>query len=87
MLAWLLLSPLPSSLTIDGHSHASRLFLMVFPLAFLTAVGLNWLWKKNTGLFLVVACLWIFSLFVLSIFIGDFIKLILGGGGMWVTKN
>ncbi len=61
MLAWLLLSPLPSSLTIDGHSHASRLFLMVFPLAFLTAVGLNWLWKKNTGLFLVVACLWIFS--------------------------
>lgn len=36
---WLLLVPIGSSLTIGGGNHASRLFLMLFPLSVLIAVG------------------------------------------------
>lgn len=38
-LAWLLIAPLPASLTIDGAYHATRLFLMVIPLSILSAYG------------------------------------------------
>lgn len=37
----LLIAPIASSLTIDGFNHATRLFLLVFPLAFLTAYGFD----------------------------------------------
>lgn len=40
LLMTLLLAPIPSSLTIDGFNHASRLFLMVFPLSIISAVGM-----------------------------------------------
>lgn len=39
-LALLLISPIPSSLTIDGYNHASRLFLLVFPLSFFCGLGM-----------------------------------------------
>lgn len=42
-LGFLLLSPIPSSLTVDGAYHASRLFLMVFPLAYFAGLGWRWL--------------------------------------------
>lgn len=41
LLGLLLLSSIPSSLTYDGYNHASRLFLLVFPLTFLAAFALN----------------------------------------------
>lgn len=40
-LGWLLLAPLPASLTRDGAIHATRLILMLPPLTVLTAGGLN----------------------------------------------
>ncbi|MDO8503282.1 MAG: glycosyltransferase family 39 protein [bacterium] len=40
-LGWLLLAPLPASLTRDGSIHATRLILMLPPLTVLTAGGLN----------------------------------------------
>ena len=40
LLASLLIAPIPSSLTIDGFNHASRLFLMVYPLSIMSAVGM-----------------------------------------------
>jgi len=39
LLLWLLFVPVASSLTIAGGNHASRLFLMLFPLSVLIAVG------------------------------------------------
>ena len=41
MMGFLIISPIPSSLTMDGAYHATRLFLMVFPLCYLSAIGLN----------------------------------------------
>jgi 4-amino-4-deoxy-L-arabinose transferase-like glycosyltransferase len=38
-LSWLVLSPIPSSLTVDGAAHATRLFLMLPPLAFFVSLG------------------------------------------------
>jgi len=38
-LSWLLIAPIPASLTIDGGYHASRLILMVVPLSVLSAYG------------------------------------------------
>jgi hypothetical protein len=35
-----LITPVASSLTIDGYNHATRLFLMVYPLSFIAAYGL-----------------------------------------------
>lgn len=39
LLLWFLVIPLPSALTIGGGDHASRLFLMNFPLAIIIALG------------------------------------------------
>lgn len=36
---FLLISPIPASLTIDGYNHASRLFMMIFPLSYFAAYG------------------------------------------------
>lgn len=54
MLGFLIISPIPSSLTIDGAYHATRLFLMVFPLCYFAAIGFVNLfeYKKIIGLFL-----------------------------------
>jgi 4-amino-4-deoxy-L-arabinose transferase-like glycosyltransferase len=40
MLFWLIISPIPSSLTLGGGTHATRLFLMVVPLAYFIAFGI-----------------------------------------------
>lgn len=39
ILGWLLIAPIPSSLTKDGGNHASRLILMLIPLAILSSLG------------------------------------------------
>jgi len=41
LLSLLLIAPTAASLTFDGYNHASRLFLLVFPLSYLAAYGLN----------------------------------------------
>ena len=41
ILAWLLLSPIPSALTFDGAMHATRLILMLPPLVMITALGIK----------------------------------------------
>lgn len=38
---WLLIAPLPASLTIDGGYHATRLIFMVVPLTVITAYGIT----------------------------------------------
>jgi 4-amino-4-deoxy-L-arabinose transferase-like glycosyltransferase len=43
VLAWLLLAPIASSLTINGGMHASRLSMMLPPLMIITAAGLIYL--------------------------------------------
>lgn len=42
---WLLVSPIPSALTVGGGTHATRLFLMIPPLVILITYGLNHLLK------------------------------------------
>jgi hypothetical protein len=59
MLGFLIISPIPSSLTIDGYNHATRLFLMIFPLCYFAAIGFCQLfeYKKAIGIFLsVILC-------------------------------
>ena len=43
MLYWLIFSPIASSLTISGGTHATRLFLMTVPLAYFTALGIQYI--------------------------------------------
>lgn len=64
---WLLLAPIPSSLTKDGGNHATRLFLMIPPITILSAYGLVQLMelakkKKIAAFFLFfVSCLLLFN--------------------------
>jgi 4-amino-4-deoxy-L-arabinose transferase-like glycosyltransferase len=44
---WLLLAPVPSSLTFQGGFHATRLFIMLPPLIILGAVGANWILENK----------------------------------------
>lgn len=59
--SWLLISPIASSLTINGGNQATRLFLMLPPLVILIALGISKI--KNTplysafGLWLLAFCL------------------------------
>jgi len=39
LLLWLLLAPIPSSLTTNGGTHATRLFLMIPPLILISSLG------------------------------------------------
>lgn len=43
-LFWLFLAPIPASLTVDGAFHATRLFLLVPPLAVAIGAGSAFLW-------------------------------------------
>jgi len=63
-LFWLLFSPLPASLTIDGKNHATRLFFLIFPLTYLSALGIHQFFSsiknKKIAFFIMVALLgWI----------------------------
>lgn len=57
-LSLMLISPLPASLTIDGSNHASRLFLLVFPLTYFAALGLS---KMSNWIKIVLCLLLIFE--------------------------
>jgi 4-amino-4-deoxy-L-arabinose transferase-like glycosyltransferase len=65
MLGFLIISPIPSSLTIDGAYHASRLFLMVFPLGYFGALGFNKIfeYKKIIGVVLGLVLFFEFAYF------------------------
>jgi len=54
-LGLMLLAPIPSSLTVDGFNHASRLFLLVFPLMYFAGLGmisLKRVWMVVVGIIL-----------------------------------
>lgn len=63
ILAWLLLSPIPSALTSDGAMHATRLILTLPPLIIISALGIHqvfvWLkislpkWNLFMGIFVI----------------------------------
>ncbi|RJR25692.1 phospholipid carrier-dependent glycosyltransferase [Candidatus Microgenomates bacterium] len=65
-LSFLFLAPLPSSITYDGGTHATRLFFMVLPLSLLVALGIweffTWIKKAKIRNALIV-----FTGFLLSI--------------------
>ena len=50
ILAWLFLAPLPSILTKDGGTHASRLILLLPPLIYLSATGFEQLLNKSKNI-------------------------------------
>lgn len=63
---WLVLSPVPASLTYQGGFHATRLFIMFAPLTILSGTGINWLIEKRKlligqALILIVGILFIFN--------------------------
>lgn len=67
---WLLLAPIPSSLTYGGGSHATRLFLMLPPLIFLTATGVIVLFKQKLGK-LVLSALVLILIFEFSLYVHE----------------
>ncbi len=72
LLAWLLLSPVPSALTQDGGNHATRLILMLPPLLILISFGfyhfLGWFkkrkWRVTVVFLLLVGYAFIFTLYL-----------------------
>ena len=62
---WLLLAPIPSTLTVEGGNHATRLFLMIPPLVILIAYGFNSLLPSRKllmaagGVFLISTLFWL----------------------------
>lgn len=68
ILLWILFAPLPAALTRDGGHHATRLFFLLPPLAFLIAYGVwgfhNWLTTKYKKLFAICYCLLLIGSFV-----------------------
>jgi 4-amino-4-deoxy-L-arabinose transferase-like glycosyltransferase len=65
MLGFLFISPIPSSLTIDGAYHATRLFLMIFPLCYFAAIGFSKIfeYKKIIGIILAFVLFFEFAYF------------------------
>lgn len=65
MLGFLFISPIPSSLTIDGAYHATRLFLMIFPLCYFAAMGFEKIFefKKVIGILLSLILFFEFAYF------------------------
>lgn len=55
ILSWLLLAPIPTSLTTDGANHATRLFLLIIPLTYITSYGVTELWQRRSILAKMVA--------------------------------
>ena len=43
---WLLLAPIPASLTYQGGFHATRLFIMLPPLVIISGIGADWIFKR-----------------------------------------
>lgn len=62
LIGLLLISPVPASLTIDGYNHATRLFLLIYPLLVLAAIGFVNL-KNNFKFLILVAIIFEFSFF------------------------
>lgn len=62
MFFWFLFAPIAASLTIGGSTHATRLFIMIVPLSYFTALGL----QKS---FLLKNILIKLFLFILSLFL------------------
>ena len=64
-LMFLLISPIPSALTVDGAYHATRLFLMVFPLAYFAGLGLDSIlkYKKFWGKLVILILAFEFAYF------------------------
>lgn len=48
LLIWLLLAPIPSSLTKDGGTHAARLILMLPPITIFSALGIHTLFMTKS---------------------------------------
>lgn len=49
LLGWLLIAPLPASLTYDGAYHATRLFIMLGPISIISGFGLSQLINSFTN--------------------------------------
>lgn len=54
MLFWLLISPIAASLTFNGGNHATRLFLMIIPLAYFISIGLVKLFNNKKLIYLLI---------------------------------
>jgi len=69
LLGWLLVSPVPSALTIGGGNHATRLFLMLPVLVVFIAIGVaqSWFWiKRMPNIFKFLLVIFTFLLFIFN---------------------
>lgn len=71
LLFWLLISPIPGSLTVDGGTHATRLFLMLPPLIFISSLGGTYL-LSFVSRKLIKPTIFIFLIFLAVSFAGYF---------------
>jgi 4-amino-4-deoxy-L-arabinose transferase-like glycosyltransferase len=50
---WLIISPIPAAMTINGGTHPTRLFLMIVPLSFFIALSISKILKSKYSLLIV----------------------------------
>lgn len=55
LLFWTALAPLPSAITLDGGTHASRLFFLLPPLSMFVALGVYFVYKNARNSRLIVS--------------------------------
>ncbi len=63
---WLILSPIPASLTNGGGFHATRLFIMLPPIILLSAIGTEWIIKNLKNNFVKITALAVTILFIFN---------------------
>lgn len=69
ILAWILLAPIPASLTVEGGNHATRLFLLLPPLTALSSIGFYYLIKfLSRSLFKKIIFLLFLTFFLVQVY-------------------
>ncbi len=63
---WFLIAPIPSALTNEGGTHATRLFIMLPALIIITALGADWLVQNSKKTYLKIILLVLAAIFVLN---------------------
>ena len=64
---WLLLAPIPSSMTNDGGSHATRLFILLPPIILISGVGGDWIINSLKNKYIKLLSVFIVVLFFINI--------------------
>ncbi len=64
---WLIIAPIPASLTNDGGFHATRLFILLPPVIILSAIGGDWIIENFKSIYVRLLAAFVIVLFVFNV--------------------